>query len=188
MLHVKPAIVAIVLLLVASAASEELFDSPTQRATANHLKCILILDNPRWSEPADTRIRVRVVNVSDEPIELRTFPVFYLQSQTAKPWQVLDYWGPADLRAGAPAPVVTSDLNGGHSISPQPQILRFEPNGESEFVVHATNLKWDKQISSVWPSFQFFKCVQGGTYKLYLELGHGLRSNHVFVAVEPKSK
>jgi hypothetical protein len=184
----KTALLATVLLLVITAVSDASFGNPAQLSTPNGVRCVLTVEQRHWGEAADTRIRVRLTNASDVPIELSTVSVFRLEAKGGKPWQNFSYWGPADLKADAPAPLITKELKGAQALSHQPQILRLEAKSEAEFVVHATNLKWEESISSVWPWRQLFKSVQGGEYELHLELDYGLRSNTVLVVVQPKSK
>lgn len=105
------------------------------------IDCIISAADAKWQSDADTRIHIRLINRTDEPLETDFNATLYLAPDSKL--QPVSFWSPIDLAHDMPAPTVRKQLGGGAvSIELKMQPLRIKPHGEAEFTIHAANMKW----------------------------------------------
>ncbi len=193
--HTALALLLLLMLPVISTSQTGKFDSLDQERS---MQCMLGTETASWTKDSETVIHVRVRNTSSKTVELEVFPVFHLKVK--QPNNTLtkeadgslkrayktysEYWAPADLKRDAPAPINLGSEKHGVTITPKKKFVRLAPNGEKEFTVHASNLKWANRMSSAWPSYSLFTLISSGEYELSLELGSVTCSHSVTINLE----
>ncbi len=169
-------------LLVRQAPAQQ---PPVLPKVSPSVSCRISVDQVKWVSAADTTIHVQLLPASGYQTTLDVAPVLRLYAPAQKTWeQPKSYWAPADLNTDAPAAI----KNRSGSITRRPQVLVVK-SPSTEFTLHASNLKWDKEISSIWPSFGLFGTVLPGEYRLEFSIGSVAvgKCNPVVITLAPKS-
>lgn len=164
---------AIVLSLLSQSVARAQTRVEEHRKTNSSLRCTIEVQNPVWSPTTPAIVRVKVENLSDGALEVRIRPILHLSSKTSNTERD-KYWAPVDLLRDAPLDINRHpvDQKGtAIAIKPIPITLAFNSKAQSfNFSIDAQRVRWDKEISSVWPSRELFATVDAGTYNLRLVL------------------
>ncbi|MGB8493414.1 MAG: hypothetical protein WCE53_03335 [Candidatus Acidiferrum sp.] len=179
------------LLLACSAAGSVAQIKFGEEQKINHdVRCVIQAERRQWNRSADAVVSGTIENLTDGPLEIKVYPVFYLSSKTSN--ELGDrYWAPADLLHDTPLGMNKQAIGAGGkavTVEPQPIFLRFEKKGDRiDFRIDARHLLWAKEIWSGWPSSALFSTVKTDDYALQLELGteHGkVKSSEIDVSID----
>lgn len=150
--------------------------------------CTIEIENREWKRNAPAAITGTIENVSQGPLDAIVTPTLYL-APTGWFQGGDKYWAPVDVLKDRPLSVHTSPKGG---ITKNALHLTFKKRGASiHFRIDAENLLWDRTISSIWPSREFFGVVEPDTYAVRLVLESKRsesQSNRVTVVVSSDSK
>jgi hypothetical protein len=157
---------------------KETFEQPLSR----EVSCVLTADSQARKQHRPALIFVRLENLSDRDLDLVTVPTLYLRNAD------VTYWAPTDIIQNRA--LDTRKLAFGNeavSIKPVPLKVHLDKHGSSVFQVDGAKTKWEREISSLWPSL-CLSALRPGLYSLRLELsdtsGNLIKSNEVKVALE----
>jgi hypothetical protein len=120
-------------------------------------------------------------NLTGHDLDLKTIPEFYLQGVQET------YTSPTDIVQNKPIDIKRVSIKDGvDGLEPVPLTIHLDKQGGSTFEVDAAKTKWDREISSVWPS-RSLRSLLPGPYSLRLEFedaaGRLVRSNEVKVVL-----
>lgn len=154
-----------------------------ERPLSHDVRCVIRVNAASWKQSGHALVYIRLENLTDRDLDLRTVPSLYLANAENT------YWSPVDILQNKPLDVRKEPIGNGElvSIEPVPLNVHLGKHSSSEFQIDAAETKWDREISSVWPSFSL-RSVRLGSYSLRLELsdtvGSMVRSNEVRVSLE----
>lgn len=152
----------------------------------NRIDCIISAAKAKWRKSDDTLIHVRLKNRTGKALETEFNATLYLRPDSKL--QSMPFWSPIDLAHDTPAPTEKKQFGEGAAVSIKlkMQPLHIEPGGVAEFTIHATNMKWQREISSAWPDRELMKIASAGNYSLKLTLdttAGSTESNAIKVAI-----
>jgi hypothetical protein len=149
--------------------------------TSTAVRCVLAVDDRLWKGDEPALVNVSLENLTDNNLNLKVIPEFFLKGPE-------EYSAPTDSAHNGPIGVKEKPIGKGGAIGIRPIKLRLHLNkrSTSTFEVDAAMTKWDRVISSVWPS-RLLGSLRAGRYLLYLEFedteGKIVRSNGVAVGL-----
>jgi hypothetical protein len=144
---------------------------------------VLSVDAVPWKQIGPALIHIRLENLTDKDLDLLTEPTLYLTNART------DYWSPTDIVQNKALDIRRRPIANGKAVSiePVPLKVHLEKHSLSDFQVDAAKTKWDKEISSIWPSL-LLGTLPPGQYSLRLELsdtaGNLVKSKEVKVSLE----
>jgi len=156
------------------------------QARSTEVVCVLGVEAVRWKQNGPALVHIRLENLTDKELDLLTEPTLYLTNAET------DYWSPTDIVQNKALDIRRRPIANGKAVSIEPVALNvhLEKHSSFDFQVDAAKTKWDKEISSIWPSFSL-GTLPPGPYSLRLELvetaGKLVKSNEVTVLLEGKS-
>lgn len=100
----------------------------------------------------DITIEVVIKNASDQTVLLQTIPALLLSSQNLQLWSPLRLDAPANLIANERAQLQLNAL--------EEKVLKYD----------LSQIKWDNQFSSVWPSKSLLSLISPGSYSVTYEI------------------
>lgn len=169
----RPAVqfIALVVFFCAPGIMSDGKESNQWGETALGLRCSLSAKSTQWTIDTAGIVTVTIENTTSDPI---VYP---------KASAGLDlgnkYWGPVKLARQC-------EHLGANETFP----LSISPHETLTYIIDLSKLKWNKNISSIWP-FQSWKSIaKPGTYKLAIDVHFGtntipnwLRSNEISITV-----
>lgn len=166
--------------------------SLSQASPDNRIRCEISVPNTNWASDGDTLIRVTLTNRTKRIVNLKFHSTLYLTPTDDPDPMFRSLWAPVDLAKDAPGPVSRSGMNDS-SIRQIPQRLRLTPSSSTTFALHASQMNWQRRISSVWPNRRLTEVAPPGEYNLQLELegdSGNVQSNSVALTIskEPRPK
>jgi hypothetical protein len=183
--RLRAALIVAVVLLARLAAAQIVAEN--KLPLENRIDCVISAVEANWRNNADTLIHIRLKNRTDETLETEFNATLYLTPDSKV--QPVPFWSPIDLAHDMPAPTDRKQSGRAVSIKLKMQSLRITPRGESEFTIHAANVKWQREISSIWPDLDLMKIAPVGGYSLKLVLdtqAGSMESNTIKVAIVKK--
>jgi hypothetical protein len=150
---------------------------------SHEVRCVLSVDAVPWKQTGPALIHIRLENLTDKDLDLLTEPTLYLTNART------DYWSPTDIVQNKALDIRRRPIANGKAVSiePVPLKVHLEKHSLSDFQVDAAKTKWDKEISSIWPSL-LLGTLPPGQYSLRLELsdtaGNLVKSKEVKVSLE----
>ena len=127
----------------------------------------------------EIKVEVKIKNISQDKILIQTLPAFSLSSKGS-----LGIWSP-----------VKFDKENFYLNANEKTLLQLEPLEEKTFEYNLSQLRWDKQISSKWPSCTLQSFLEPGSYSLVLgvelffpSLKNKLTSNSITIEVKGKKE
>jgi len=147
---------------------------------SQEVRCVLRVDSTPWKQMGPAPIEVRVENLADRDLDLRTVPRFYLTSPMAT------YSSPTDIVRNRSLVTPHQSKPGDEMVGSKPMPLKLHLNKRSSpvFQVDAAKTTWARSPLR-WPGP--LRYVAPGPYSLRLEFSAGgelVRSNEVKVSVE----
>ena len=154
-----------------------------EQSLSHEIRCVLGVEERTWTRKGPTVIHIQLENLRGRSLDFVTTPTLYLTNQQ------VSYWAPTDITQNKALDIRQHVFGGGSAVSIKPVPLKVHLNeySKAEFVVDAAKTKWDREISSVWPSLSL-SALLPGTYSLRLDLsdaaGNLVRSNQVKVSLK----
>jgi len=141
---------------------------------SNGLRCSITTKTTHWHNGEPVIVSVKVENVSEGKVDLKTIPAFTLNE--------MQYWCPVNI------------VNEDHGLSANARsTISLEKGTQINSNIDISKLGWDRGISSIWPSQNLYSIVPIGKYKLRLDIevvdgseSQWIRSNEVSVEISEK--
>ena len=147
------------------------------------VRCVLTVPTSFWKGDGPLSTHVRLDNLTDADLDIEIVPEFYLKGSGDEYSSLIDFVHNRALDDRR------KPIGGGAAVSIEavPIRLHLKKHRSSTFQVDLEKGKWDRTISSVWPSFPL-RALPPDSYLLRLEFsdasGRLVRSNEVTVTLQ----